>query len=151
MQTHAQYIRDFATSQRAPKYAYAMVSRECPPPPLCEWCKKGGMSRPTWRCDSCDEQRYQCKACMAVTHMRTPFHLVQWYNNECERYERACLRDAGVFLTLCRSSGGKSCRSAPCKPEVPDGFWHAPPPLFVTSDSPPSSQRERTDDDLDTH
>lgn len=127
--THVDYIREFAASDLGPKIAYAIMERERPPPPFCE--ARGCSQSPTWRCDSCDEGRYQCKACLSSSHASTPYHRVKWFNGEF--YEDAWLRDAGVLLVLCPNSSGLPCKSSPSKPELPNGFWDAAPPSYAFS------------------
>lgn len=107
----------------------------------------GGERLPTWRCDSCDEQRYQCKFCISATHPRTPYHRVKWYNGHF--YEDAWLRDAAVFIVLCRHNSGLSCPSAPVQPEVPDGFWETPPPRYAYEAPVPGRRRPTVDEDFD--
>ncbi|VDB96059.1 unnamed protein product [Peniophora sp. CBMAI 1063] len=152
-QTHVDYIREFAATALAPIRAYAILEREVPPPPLCEICQEGGERAPTWRCDCCDEQRYLCKRCMASAHFKLPYHRVKWYNGRF--YEDAWLRDSGVYIALCPRRLGGSCPTAPHRPEVPDGFWSAPPPRYVAADvspiSPDGSDRDAFEPDSGAH
>lgn len=73
---------------------------------------------------------------MGGLHTSNPYHRVKWFNGAF--YEDAWLRDAGVYLSLCRQPHGQSCPAAVHRPELPDAFYErAPPRYYSTVADPP--------------
>lgn len=68
---------------------------------------------------------------MGNLHANHPYHRVKWFNGAF--YEDAWLRDAGVYLSLCRNPVGLACPSATHRPELPDAFYQSAPPRPFTA------------------
>ncbi|KAF6747984.1 hypothetical protein DFP72DRAFT_1074860 [Ephemerocybe angulata] len=89
------YLKAWLDQGKCGAYLDRLLITEAMPKPTCVRCLKGVA---TWRCLDCGSQPQYCGVCCRISHRRTPFHRVEYWNGG--YFQPAWLWQAGTMICL---------------------------------------------------